>query len=150
MIDRRGIGRTEVIVGVAVLAVLILVTVPLWMSTSRKAARAEVPVIVDSIRTAEMTQKKAFEEYVSAASSPRPFTAVDETRVPWKPSPGFEKLNWNPPEGYRELYGSYQVVATPSGFTVTGVCDVDGDGKRARFEATEAHGAQMVTEDSVY
>ena len=54
MQERRGVGRTEVIVGVAVVAVLLLVTVPLWLSTSRKSARAEVPLLVNAIQTAEL------------------------------------------------------------------------------------------------
>ncbi len=150
MSSRRGVGRTEVLVGVGVLAVIALITVPLWTNTARRSARAEVPLLVGYIRTAEITQKKAFEEYISAEASPRALTAVNGERVPWKPSPGFSRLNWTPPEGYAEVYGAYQVIASEDDFTVVGSSDVDGDGERARVEATATQEAHLVTAENVY
>lgn len=148
MRDRRGVGRTEVIVGVAVVALLLLVTVPLWLSTSRKSARAEVPLLVNAIRTAEITYEKAFDDYVSAEAAPRPLTAVDDQKVPWRSTPGFDRLAWQPDA--TEVWGAYQVVAREDGFTVTGTCDIDGDGSRATFIATEAEPATMRTDPSVF
>ena len=131
-----------------VVAVLLLVTVPLWLSTSRKSARAEVPLLVNGIRTAEVTYQKAFEDYVSAEAAPRPLTAVDDHAVPWKPTPGFVKLVWTPDQ--EEVWGAYQVVARGEHFTITGTCDVDGDGERATFTATEADPAAMATDAGVF
>ena len=148
--SRRGVGRTEVLVGVAVVVILGLVTIPLWMGTSRKAKRAEVPLIVDDIALAERTNKKAFDAYVSAEASPRALTAVNGDQVPWNPSAGFTKLHYDPPQDHSELWGAYQVVADEDGFKVTGTCDVDGDGQRARYEATESSDATAVSEASVY
>ena len=146
--DRRGIGRTEVLVVIAVVAVLALVTIPLWLGTSKKSKRAEVPLNVDAIKTAEITYEAGFHEYVSAEAAPRAMTAVDPEKVAWEPTEGFVELAWQPPT--EEVWGAYKVVAGEEGFTVTGTCDVDGDGKRAIYTATQSDNATRVTDESVY
>jgi hypothetical protein len=148
MVNRRGIGRTEIIAGVAVVAVLALITVPLWTGTSKKTARAEVPLNVDSIRTAEITWHGSFDDYVSATDAPRAMTAVNDQAVAWAPSKGFEELRWSPADA--QVYGSYKVVASDKGFTVTGACDVDADGARAVYTATQDEGAKATTDESIY
>lgn len=145
---RRGVGRTEILIGVAVLAVLVLISVPLGVSMSKKSARAEVPLNVDAIRTAELEYRSAFSDFVGAEAAPRPAHAVNGEAVPWTPSEGFRKLSWAPEQ--EQVYGSYQVTTTPDGFKVTGVCDVDGDGQTARFEATQDQPAVMITDAGVY
>lgn len=148
MAFERGIGRTEIIIGVAIVAVVALVTIPLALNSSTKSHRDEVPLNVDSIRTAEITQQEAFEEYVSARPAPRTADEVDADAVPWRSTPGFDKLAWKPPTD--DVYGSYTVSATRDGFKVTGTCDVDGDGERAVFEATHESNAIMITDEGVY
>lgn len=147
-----GIGRTQIIIGVAILAVLALVTIPLWLGSSTKARRSECPTVVDSIRTTELKVYEAFGEYVSADAAPRARTAVDQNAVPWASNKGFNSMSWDPmfALGLSELYGSYSVAATEDGFTVTGVCDVDGDGQRATFTATKDTPATMTTPENVY
>jgi type II secretory pathway pseudopilin PulG len=146
--ERRGIGRTEIIIGVAVVAVLVLIAVPLGLNMGKKSKRSEVRLNVDSIRLLEMTHKDAFDEYVSADPAPRGPTEVDPNAVPWVPTEGFVKLSWQPEQA--EVRGSYSVSANRKGFTVTGTCDIDGDGRRAVFTATESQGATLTTEESVY
>lgn len=148
MTGQRGIGRTEIFIGAAVLAVVVLVTIPLVLNSSTKGRRAEVPLNVDSIRTSEITYQEAFEEFVSARPAPRAPTAVDAEATTWAPTPGFEKLRWSPPSS--EVYGSYAVKATRTGFTVTGTCDVDGDGTRAVYEADAETNAHLTTDESIY
>jgi len=118
------------------------------LNTSKKAARAEVPLNVDAIKLAEVTYNDAFDEYVSAEAAPRPRTAVDAQKVAWVPTPGFVKLAWEPAE--KEVYGSYMVVAQEDDFTVTGTCDGDGDGQRAIFTANATDNATMTTDESIY
>lgn len=148
LLSRRGLGRTEILIGVAVVAVLALITVPLGVSMSKKSRRAEVPLNVDAIRTAEIEYQSAFSEYVPADAAPRAPHAVDADAVPWQPTDGFKRLSWAPEQD--EVRGSYSVQATRDAFTVTGACDVDGDGNRAIFTATVEQGALMVSDGNVY
>lgn len=145
---RRGIGRTEILIGVAVVAVLVLISVPLGVSQSKHSRRAEVPLNVDAIRTAELEYQSAFSEFVSAEAAPRPPHAVDAEAVPWTPTAGFKKLSWAPEQA--TVRGSYSVQADRDGFTVNGACDIDGDGVRAVYSATREQEATMVSEPSVF
>jgi type II secretory pathway pseudopilin PulG len=141
-------GRNEILVGVAILAVAMLIVVPVVLSSNRHSRRDEVPRLVEAIRQAEITYHDAFSDYVSAEAAPRPGHAVGPDAVAWVPSEGFRKLSWSPDED--NVYGSYQVQALPNGFKVVGSCDVDGDGDRAVFEATLDEAAHPVTATDVY
>lgn len=142
------LGRNEILIGIAVVAVLILVAIPLLLSGSKQGQIAEVPLNVNGIRTAEIQYHDAFNEYVSAESAPRPPHAVDPTPVEWVPSRGFKRLSWEPETP--TVVGSYSVTATSDGFTVFGACDVDGDGARATFEATLTAEAAATSDANVY
>jgi type II secretory pathway pseudopilin PulG len=141
-------GRNEILIVVAVIAVLILVAVPLLLSGNKNGARDEVPLNVNAIRTHEMQYHDAFGDYISADAAPRPPHAVDANPVKWEPSRGFSRLSWSPET--EEVYGSYSVSASRKGFTVTGACDVDGDGVRATYEATLESEATATSPDNVY
>jgi len=148
MHHRRGeIGRTEILIGVAVVAVLALIAVPLGLNRAKNSKLSEVQVNVDLIRISEINYASAFSKFVPATAAPREPHAVDEELVKWVPSAGFKKLSWAPET--EEVRGSYQVRTTDDGFEVEGVCDVDGDGQRAVFKATKDATAQQ-TNDGIY
>lgn len=145
---RMNIGRNEILIGVAVLAVAILILVPFLLSSNKSSRRDEVEALVNAIRQAEIDYHDAFGEYVSAEAAPRPPHAVGPEPVAWNPTEGFRKLSWAPEAD--EVYGSYQVQADKHGFKIIGSCDVDGDGERAVFEATQEQAAQRTTASGVY
>ena len=142
------VGRNEILIGVAVLAVAILIIVPIVVSSSKSSRVEEVERNVNLIRTAEIQYHEAFGDWVSAEAAPRPPYAVDPNPVPWAPTDGFRKLSWAPDSD--TVIGSYQVQTDGSGFKVIGACDVDGDGERAVFEATADTEAHRVTGSGVY
>lgn len=149
MLDRRGIGRTEIAIGIGAVVLVIALALILTSGSSEKSNRAEVPLNVDSIRTAEITLQGAFGDYVSAEASPRSATEVNADPVPWAPSSGFKKLSWAP-RSKDAVWGSYQVVAGPEGFEVTGVSDMDGDGERAIYTADQDTNAKATTGENVH
>lgn len=136
------------LLAVAGVAVLALAGVPIAISWSRQARLTEVVQTVESIRTAEIENRRAFGEYVGADAAPRPPHAVDAIAVPWIPTEGFEKLHWYP--AGEDVRGSFRVVLTATGFVVHGACDIDGDGERALVEATEELPAHLVTPAGTY
>jgi hypothetical protein len=131
---------------VLVLGGIVLV---LTLRSGNGAAREELPRLVNSIRKFELDNYGPFQEYVSAEPAPRPAHAVDGNAVPWASNDGFDKLGWAP-DDVGAVVGSYRVAATATGFTVTGTCDLDGDGERAVFVATEKEEAKAVSDPSVY
>ena len=142
----RGVGRTEVAIGIAVVLVVGLVTMPLLRGTSNDSLRAEVPLNVDAIRIAEETNQEAFGEYISAEAAPRAPDATNATPVAWVPTKGFKTLAWEP-ANTTEVYGAYSVEATATGYVVRGTCDTDGDGRRATYEANEKENAKRTSPD---
>ena len=71
---RRGeVGRTEILVGLAVLAVLVLITVPLIWSMARRSRREEVAENVEAIRQRELENMRTFSEYLAADAAPNPW-----------------------------------------------------------------------------
>ena len=145
---RRGAGRTEAMVGVAVIALIALVAVPLGVNMSKKSKRNELVVNVESLRTVVVAHHDAFQEYVNAAASPRPNFEVNATAQPWVPSDGFKKLSWAPEQP--AVLGSYSVTVVDNGFKIIGTSDIDEDGVRAIVEASATSPARLVTGDSVY
>ena len=150
--SRRGRGRTEILVGVGVVVVLVLLGIPLVTSILRKSAREELPLVIDEIRKFEIAYQKPFGEYISAPYAPRPPTAVDGEKAAWQGNTGYEKLGFSPIEALdvEELYGTYRVAITESGFTITGTADIDGDGERSVYVATESEPAHPTSDPSVY
>lgn len=142
------VGRNEILVGVAVLAVALLIVVPIFVSSNKSSRLDDIRENVEAIRQAELQYHDAFGSFVSADPAPRPQHAVDPNPVAWSPSEGFRKLSWAPEGG--AVLGSYQVQADKDGFKVIGACDVDGDGAKAVFEASKDQPAHAVTPSGVY
>lgn len=145
---RRGVGRAELMVGIAVVALIALVAVPLGSNMAKKSKRNELLENVNSIRIVVMAHHDAFQEYVGATPAPRSPFEVNSTAVPWIPSEGFKKLSWAPEEP--TVRGSYSISVSESGFKIVGTSDIDEDAERAVVEASETSLAKLVSDDSVY
>jgi hypothetical protein len=149
----EAIGTREILIGVGVLVVLMVAAIPLLGYVNETSKRAEVPLLVESIRAAELAQGRHFpaDGYVSADWAPRPPTQLDGTAVEWVSNEGFDRLGWSPEaDGYQWLRGTYKVAATRDGFTVVGKCDLDGDGDPAWFEATKDEPARERSNPGAY
>ena len=145
----EAIGAREIIIGVVAIAVLLVAAIPLFGYVSNQSRAAEVPLLVESIRAREITEGKNFQEgYVSATWAPRAPTALDTSAVAWQGNEGFDRLGWRPDT--ETVYGTYKVAAQQDGFTVTGRCDLDGDGAHMHYEATLESTAQRKSEPGVY
>ena len=143
------IGRNEILIGVAVVALLLLIAVPLMINKGKKSRRAEVPLLVKAIHQAEVDYNAAFEGYQACEAAPRAMHAVTKDPVAWASNRGYDRLAWAPET--TEVYGAYKVAVDDDGFTVSGACDIDGDGERALFQAAKADtDAVMTSEANVY
>ena len=144
-------GRNEILIGVAVLAVALLIVVPIVLSSGKKGKREQVKANVEALRQAQLQYHEAFpaDGYVSAEAAPRSAHEVDAIAIEWVATDGFRRLSWAP-DNEAEVFGSFQVQADRDGFKVTGTCDVDGDGERAVFEATHDQEVTLVTAAGIY
>jgi hypothetical protein len=149
----EAIGTREILIGVGALVVLLAAGIPLLGYLRDRSKRAEVPLLVESIRAHEIRQGQHFpmEGFISADWAPRDPTRLNAEAVPWATNAGFTRLGWSPSaEGYDWVRGTYKVAATRQGFTVSGKCDLDEDGAAAWFEATAEAPAAPKGDPSAY
>ncbi len=138
---RRGFSLTELLVVVAIIAVLSAIAIPAWTTTQHMAKRAEVPSNVDAIRVAELSYHAAHDTFVAEGSwYPQALgLGSDKELKAWPAADsagGFSTIGWVP---HGEVRGAYSIpVGDETTFEVQGACDVDGDGDSALYWCTES------------
>jgi prepilin-type N-terminal cleavage/methylation domain-containing protein len=157
---KRGFTLVEVIIVVAIIGVLSAISIPQYQQYTLVAKRAEVPVNVDGIRVAEVAYWYAFDTYVTEQTW-NPDSSPGRKARSWTTGTGFEDLGWAPDGEVRGSYRVKQRAAKAQGIgigllkhqknvTISGKCDVDGDGTEAEFKATLDDLSEMQTDINVF
>ena len=119
------------------------------------AKRAEIPLMLDGIRTSELAYQAEWAEFTSCALMPAvipgrkqvSFPATIHTSYDWN------ALGWVP-DG--KVYGQYQAVALPPAtagvamFTASAFADIDGDGNYSHYLATQSAKTELLTGNIIY
>ncbi len=137
-----------IVTGAVLFLGLLAVFIPNFVGMNIRAKRAEVPANVDGIKTAELGYEAAFDRFVPQPSFV-PSVEVGKGQRDWPDDTAFATIGWAPDGRVR---GAYKVDLGPDGrtdFRVTGICDVDGDGERARYTATRSTQTTLITDDDV-
>ena len=80
---------------------------------------------------AEAKYHKKHKRYLEVKQCPQKSSSKS---ISWsKCATQFKMLPWNPPS---KVIGSYKIEATKNSFVITGLIDVDGDGKSATYVST--------------
>ena len=149
---RMAIIATVVVIGLffccAASGLFAAIAIPNFISMQYRAKRSEVPSNVDGIRTAQLAHHSAFGTYVSCSSEAAAQATLRKSggkvQHPFNEAgdPCWDELGWAP---LGEPRGAYWVEVTEGGasFKVGGICDVDGDGLFAVYEATPVEGAVL-------
>lgn len=137
--------------GLCGIGVTAAIAIPNFEAAQQKARRSEVPSNVDSIRTAELAQFALFGRYLPAgdpvAAAAELAGGAGKQQRPWVGGSDWDQLRWRPDYDAR---GVYWVEVSDTGFRVVGLCDVDGDGVHARYEADATHNATLMTDPQTY
>lgn len=120
---------------------------PAFVGMQAKAKRAECASNLQSLRTHELAWHAEHDVFLAAPAHPRPAAEADHQELGWGDPPAWATLGWRPDGAVR---GVYEVRLTPSGFVASCTIDSDGDGRPARFEATEQHPPKLLTAPEVY
>ena len=140
---KSGMG-VGLIVGIGCLGLLCLgvpvggffaaIAIPNFVSTQYKSKRAEIPMNLKAIKTAQIMYESNFDVLVDCDQYPYfPTKTTQQWRV--SESGGFATIGWAPDGDVR---GSYWVETNNYDFTAYGVSDVDGDGVYATYVATKS------------
>ena len=151
---RSGFTLIELMITVAIVGILSAIAIPHYHHMLLRSKRAEVPMLLDAIRTTELGYRAEWGEFTSCELSPVDlpgrvavsFPATLTTNLDWN------ALGWIP-DG--KVYGQYKVEASsPSDgvetFVGTGYADIDGDDVLSEWEATQVSKPEMLTPNIVY
>jgi len=160
---RAGFTLVELMIVVAIIGILAAIAIPNFVAMQRRAKRAELPMNVQGIKTAEVAYEAAQDVYVEVAEY-QP-TSADGSLQAWAEGSDFDRLGWRP-DG--EVRGQYKVVIDVTctlrlypppptltctvgiGFAAYAIMDLDQDGETAEYIATDLENASMLSEYDVY
>ncbi|MDP2307783.1 MAG: prepilin-type N-terminal cleavage/methylation domain-containing protein [Pseudomonadota bacterium] len=142
---RAGFSLVELMIVVAIIGVLAAIAVPSFIEMQLKAKRAELPGIVDSLKTAELAYDAAFDAYLELPLQPRLDDALDKQMVDWTTDPSWQAIGWGPDGKVRGNYqvGLSQIDHPGVPFLVTGRTDIDGDDALCEYTATDLQNAEI-------
>jgi prepilin-type N-terminal cleavage/methylation domain-containing protein len=122
--SRRGVGLVELMIAVALIAVIASVAIPRYLDLRRRAMRAEVVPMLRSIGLAQQSWQLAHGGWRSA--TPNPSTPVSGILREFEDQPDWQALSWRP-DG--KLRCSYSATLLDGGerVRVDALCDLDGD-----------------------
>ena len=150
----KGFTLIELMITVAIVGILSAIAIPHYNHMLLRTKRAELPMLLDGIRTTELGYRAEWGEFTSCELTP-----VD---VPGRKAVDFAAtlitdLDWNMlgwiPDG--KVYGQYKVEATPPNdgiatFVGNGYGDIDGDEVLSEYETTQGSKPEMLTANVVY
>jgi prepilin-type N-terminal cleavage/methylation domain-containing protein len=152
--DRSGFTMIELMIVVAIVGLLAALSFSEYQRFLLRAKRAELPMHVDAIRTAQWGYNAEWSVFTSCAQAPA--SMPGRTSVPFPATPS-TALDWNMvgwvPDG--KVYGQYRVEANDlagelASFDAYGEGDLDGDGNHSEFQGSVLDKPRMLTGNDVY
>jgi prepilin-type N-terminal cleavage/methylation domain-containing protein len=125
--ERAHVGFTmlELMIALAIVALLAVIAIPLFQNHQMRSKTAEVKSNLSALRSLEETYRSARDEYLAAPAEPP--VLPGGSAVTFNPNAEFTALGFRPEGRVLFSYG-VAVNADASGYTADAAADIDGDG----------------------
>lgn len=137
----EGFSLVELMIVVAIMAILAAIAIPTYLNFQMKARESEARTNLAAIKTCEESYKAESDVYVVCDAHPAAAAAFPGSKpVDWTPDgANFDLIGFNPSGGVRYQYA---VAAGTNGittsFSATAAGDLDDDNINAGFTVTES------------
>ena len=130
---QRGFTLVELMIVIAILGILAAIAIPQFTQFRLRSVRTEVFVNVTGIAHAELAYYELYDDMVDTQASPA--GAPRRWARTWDPNRnGWAELEWSPDGDVRCKYRARRRLRDNRPWVrVFGICDMDGDGNRARW-----------------
>jgi prepilin-type N-terminal cleavage/methylation domain-containing protein len=148
--QEKGFTLMELLIAVAIVAVLAGVGIPLYMGLQGKAKAAEATANLDGIGTCLESYKLTNGVYRACYASPAAANAVNQNQTAWgsvvdplSSEAGFDLIGFDTNKGVRFSY-AVGIGADPLTYISGAIGDTDGDGNYVLYTAHESVGPSIV------
>ena len=142
MSKHSGFTLVELMIVVAIVAILAAIAIPSYLRFQSKAKTAEATNNLGAIRAAEETYRAENDEYWPCAASPAA-GGNDATPDPWVDAGGFTDIGFVPDGDVRYQYEVLNVTATT--YVAEARSDLDANGTQAVYQVTENQPKAVLT-----
>ena len=122
--EERGFSLVELMIVVAIMAILAAIAIPSFMRFQLKAKTSEATSNIAGIRTCEVTYETENDVYLTCTVAPRTVDLLDDNKVAWVDDGTFEQIGFAPEGAVRY---AYQVDLIVGGFSAVATGDLDED-----------------------
>lgn len=142
---KKGFTLMELLIAVAIVAVLAGVAIPTYMSFRNQAKASEATGNLGGIKTCESSYHMLNDEYISCTQNPSSAPGVDAQA--WDSSTSFDDIGFEPDSNVRFVYAVYANSETgdSASYTAGALGDTDGDGNYIFYQASKTLSPEATT-----
>jgi len=153
MRSRRGFTLIELMIVVAIIGILASIAIPNFLQLLLRTKRAELPMNLDAVRTAEAGYYAEWGQFTSAPTTPPAVAGRTTTVFTGGGFVQYDLLGWSADGKVRGTYTAVALNGSSSAvddYVATAQADIDGDGSYAEYMTNRTFKPIMLTPNNVY